>query len=120
MKTETRSISTDEIKKDEYVFDALDGIPGYKPANEDYSYSAVSKLFLEMKSAQKTEVLKEGEFKAARDNRISAEHAFHDAILQVKTQIRAQFGEDSNELQSIGLKKKSERKPPKRKPATEK
>jgi hypothetical protein len=56
----------------------------------------------------KTEVQKEGEAKAARDNAVTAEHVFHQAILGAKDQIRAQFGIDSNEYQSIGLKKKTE------------
>jgi hypothetical protein len=68
-----------------------------------------------MKAAEREEVRKKGELKAARDNATAAARAFHDAILQVKTQVRAQFGESSNELQSLGLKKKSERKSPSRK-----
>jgi len=34
----------------------------------------------------------------------------------VKTQVRAQYGEDSNELAALGLKKKSEKKSPTRRP----
>ena len=36
-------------------------------------------------------------------------------MLGVKTQVIAQYGVDSNEAQSLGLVKKSERKPPTRK-----
>ena len=38
-----------------------------------------------------------------------------DLMLGVKDQVTAQFGRDSNEVQSIGLKKASERKAPQRK-----
>jgi hypothetical protein len=55
-------------------------------------------------------VKKEGELKAARDNAVKKERAFHEAMLAAKDQIRAQFGASSDEYQSIGLKKKSEYK----------
>lgn len=43
-----------------------------------------------------------------------AEWAFRDNILGAKVPVPAEFGEDSEELQSLGLKKKSERKRPMR------
>lgn len=57
--------------------------------------------------------------KAARDNAVAAEWAFHDFMLGAKDQVKAQFGASSNELQGLGLKKKSEyKKPSKPKPPT--
>ncbi len=47
---------------------------------------------------------------AARDTANAAEWAFHNAMLGAKDQIIAQYGDDSNEVQSLGLKKKSEYK----------
>jgi len=38
--------------------------------------------------------------------------ALHNAILGAKTQVLAQYGADSDAIQSLGLKKKSERKRP--------
>jgi len=38
--------------------------------------------------------------------------AFHDTILGVKDQVIAQYGPNSDEVASLGLKKKSERKAP--------
>ena len=52
----------------------------------------------------------------ARDDAAAAEWAFHNAMLGGKDQVKAQFGDDSNELQSLGLKKKSEYKSPKANP----
>jgi hypothetical protein len=43
---------------------------------------------------------------------VAAEWAFHNAILGVKEQVRAQFGPDSNEVQALGLVKKSEKARP--------
>jgi len=53
----------------------------------------------------------------ARDDATAAEWAFHNAILGVKKQVIAQYGEDSNEMQSLGLTKKSEIVRPGRKAA---
>jgi hypothetical protein len=44
----------------------------------------------------------------------AAEWEFHNAILGAKTQVTAQFGDDSDELAALGLKKKSEYKSPTR------
>lgn len=45
---------------------------------------------------------------ASRTDEIALPWAFHNFVLGAKTQVRAQFGDSSNEIQSLGLKKKSE------------
>jgi hypothetical protein len=53
----------------------------------------------------------------ARDIANDAEWAFHNMMLGVKTQVAAQYGESSSQLESLGLKKKTEyKKPTGRKP----
>ncbi|MDR2928856.1 MAG: hypothetical protein LBV41_11765 [Cytophagaceae bacterium] len=116
MKNETKPLPPAELQKDEHLYTALTTIDGYSPVNPLYSMENLVTMYMNMKMKQKIRIQKEGELMAAHDDAISSEHAFHDAILQAKNQVRAQFGEDSNELQSLGLKKKSERKQPKRKP----
>jgi hypothetical protein len=54
----------------------------------------------------------EADWQAARDGNVAAQWAFHNAILGAKHQIVAQFGDDSNEAQAVGLTKKSERAKP--------
>ena len=51
---------------------------------------------------------------AARDDATAAEWTFHNAILGAKDQVKAQFGDDSNEYAGMGLTKKSERQSPSR------
>lgn len=51
---------------------------------------------------------------AARDAAVEAEWAFHNAVLGSKTQVDAQYGENSDQRQSLGRKKKSERARPTR------
>lgn len=52
----------------------------------------------------------EAAHEAARDTAATTESAFHDIIRGVKDQVTAQFGRNSNEVQSIGRKKSSEYK----------
>jgi hypothetical protein len=115
MDSNTRRLRPSDIDRDVDTVDAIDGINNYAPSKPELSIAHLRAVEQEMKEAKKIEVQKNGEAKAARDNAAKAEHAFHDLILAAKDQVRAQFGTDSNEYQSIGLKKKSERKSPKRK-----
>ena len=46
------------------------------------------------------------------DEAVAADWAFHNAVLGAADQVVAQFGKDSNEIQALGYKKKSEYKSP--------
>jgi hypothetical protein len=117
MKAENRRLRPAQITADKYAFNAVQNIVGYAPSKSETSIDAINELLQLLEEKRKVETHREGEFKAARDNTVAAEHAFHQAVLEMKDQVRAQFGKDSNELQSLGLKKKSEYKSPKRKRA---
>jgi hypothetical protein len=54
--------------------------------------------------------------KAAADASRQAEGKFHSSMLSMKEAVRAQFGPNSNAAQSIGYKKKSKYKRPRRAP----
>jgi hypothetical protein len=68
-----------------------------------------------MEQAQEAEAQAAAAYEAARDNKVAAEWAFHNKILGGKDQVKAQFGPNSNEVQSVKLKKKDEYKPRSRK-----
>ncbi|MDR2126451.1 MAG: hypothetical protein LBP63_06455 [Prevotellaceae bacterium] len=110
MEKETKRLRPVLLQEDAYVLNALQGIDNYNPINSELSLDKLLALQQAMLDAQKTEVQKEGEMKAARDSAVKTEHAFHDAMLGVKDQVRAQFGANSDEYQSIGMKKKTEYK----------
>jgi hypothetical protein len=63
---------------------------------------------------QLAEILAQQALATARDIACAAEWALHNAVLGARTQVRAQFGDDSNEVQAVGLKKASDRKRPAR------
>jgi hypothetical protein len=67
-----------------------------------------------LQSLRKVEAQAAAAAAVARGDTIAKEWEFHNLMLGVKEQVIAQFGKDSDQLQAIGLKRKSEYKPPKR------
>jgi hypothetical protein len=114
-KNETRRLLKKKITEDTNSFSALENIPAYAPANPTYDVAAGMAKQAAMQKAQAAEAQIEAARKAARDNAVAAEWDFHNFMLGAKLQVAAQFGDSSNELQALGLKKKSEYKTPKRK-----
>ena len=96
--------------------DAIDGLGDYKPANEDYSKALLDAARADMLAKQKQETQDFGTWQASRDEACAAEWKYNDMIRGGRTQVKAQYGENSNELQKVGLKKKSEYKAKTRKP----
>jgi len=97
---------------------ALKAIPDYKPSNPGFEVSKIEDSYNNMVAKQVYYAQKEAEFKAARDEKVLAEWDFHDKLLGAKEQVIAQYGKSSNEVQAIGLKKKTEyKKPTRRKPS---
>ena len=93
---------------------ALGAIAGYQPFNEAFSVAGITAARGDMEAAQENEILAETALAAARDAAGAAEWRYHEAILGAKDQVVAQFGVNSDQVQSLGLKKKSERKRPSR------
>ncbi len=111
-KNETRRLAPGVIRTDKDAFAALLQISDYTPANQDYAAENGQTLRDALQQAQDVEYQADAAFKAARDNAAMAEWTFHNFMLGVKDQVRAQYGIASNELQGLGLKKKTEYKSP--------
>ena len=116
-KDETVRIRPSLLQDDRDGFAALKGLTGYTPANADFTVVKIQAAQDAMVAKRDIESQKQSELDAARDEATSAEWDFHNAMLGAKDQVKAQFGADSNELQSVGLKKKSEYKKPQTTPA---
>ena len=121
-KDQNRRLNPKEVQDDLSVLDAIVALtPTYTPANAQFSVVNLQSAKTAMTGAQATETQKQGEVDAARDAANAKEWAFHNAILEAKKQVAAQYGSDSDQVQAIGLKKKSEyKKPGGRKAATTK
>ena len=117
-KNETVRIVPSNLQADRDVFAALKAIPGYNPLQPDFSVKSIAEAQTTMVDLRDVEAQKEVELKTARDNATAAEWAFHNKVLGAKDQVKAQYGDNSNEYQAIGRTKSSERKSPTRQSAT--
>ena len=106
----TRRLSPDEIKADREALLALKNIADYTPANPAYSAAALAALGAALDQAEQAKMRVENELGAAREQAATAALALHDALLGVKVQVMAQYGDDSFEIQALGLKRKSDHK----------
>jgi hypothetical protein len=104
-----------QIVEDEEAFAALKAITNYAPSNAAFSLAAIEQAQQELQAARTAEVQADAAAKAASDNVVDKQSNFHDLIIGSKDQVTAQFGRNSNEAQSVGRKKSSERKAPRRK-----
>ncbi len=114
-KNQNKRISPAQLQADMEAFTALHGIENYTPANTAYTLEAVEGKMEAMKGAQDEEFAIQNALATARDASTAAEWEFHNFMLSVKEQIIAQFGKNSDQVQALGLKKKSEYKAPVRK-----
>ena len=114
-RNESKRIAPLTLKADRDAYTVLVNLSDYAPVNTEFSKAKLTAAFEALEAARQAEVNLQNELNAARDNANAAEWAFHNTMLGVKTQVIAQYGVDSNEAQSLGLVKKSERKPPTRK-----
>ena len=114
----TRPLSPKQLQADLDAFSALKGITGYTPANPDFSLVNGNAAKTAMLDAEEQSAQDAATAAASRDDEIAAQWAFHDFVLGSKTQVKAQFGDSSNEIQALGLKKKSEYKNPSKKAPT--
>jgi hypothetical protein len=117
MSNPTYRIKPSTLQEDTAAFAALKNIPSYTPANANYALDKVQTVADAMTAKQDAETQQKAALDAARDDATSAEWDFHNALLGVKEQVKAQFGGDSNEWQALGLTKKSEKARPSAKAA---
>lgn len=107
-----RRLTPNKINED---IDALNGfktLTGYSTLRAEATPEALTQAYTAMLAKQSEETAKITAAKAASDEARLAEWEFHNAVLAMKEVVRGQYGSDSNEAQTIGLKKKSERKRP--------
>ena len=113
-KNQTRRITSAVLGADREAFDALQGIAGYAPANQAYKTEAVKAARDRMDDLLRDATQAEAAAVAKRDAATAGEWEFHNAMLGAKVQVEAQFGPDSDEFASLGMKKKSDYKSPTR------
>lgn len=106
----TKRLQPAVLQADQDAFNALKSIANYAPANQSYTIANVTTSHNELQAAQTLAVQTQAAADAARDQLVAKQWAFHDMMLAAKDQVKAQYGPNSDEVQSMGIKKKSEYK----------
>ena len=114
----TRPLSPKHLQDDLDAYAALKGISGYTPSNPAFALAKGTAAKTTMEAAEEKSAQDAATAAASRDDEVAAQWSFHDFVLGAKTQVKAQFGDSSNEIQALGLKKKSEYKNPSKKKTT--
>ena len=110
MATANRRLEKDTLDEDEAAYNNLLQIADFRPANPQYVLDKGRAARAAYDTLRAAEAVAAKAYDAARDAAAAAERAFHEYIVGVRTQVEAQYGPDSDQLQSLGIKKKSERK----------
>ena len=113
-KNETRRLIPSVVQQDKDAFAALQAVSDYSPANPSFTVAKAQSALNNMNAAQQSYAQALAAFESAKDDLIASEWGFHNLILGAKAQVVAQYGPDSNEVQAVGLKRKSEYKSPQR------
>ena len=119
-RNQTRRLTSALLSADRAAFDALQGIASYTPVNQTYKVESIKAIRDRMDDLLREATQAEAAASAKRDAATAGEWEFHNAVLGAKAQVTAQFGDDSDEVAAVGLKKKSDYKSPaRRKRATQ-
>lgn len=113
-----RRLTLAVISQDVDAYNGFRTIDGYSTKRPTATPEALQQAYQTMLAQQQTETERLALYRAASDAARLAEWEFHNAVLAMKEVVKGQFGSDSNEAQSVGLKKKSDRKRPTRQKAT--
>jgi hypothetical protein len=106
----TKKISPAVLAEDEDVFARLQQIPGYAPSNPAYAAAKLQTAINDLRTAQETEARAEAARDAARDTVVEKQWMLHEIAVGIRDQVQAQFGKNSEEVQTIGRKREAEYK----------
>ena len=107
IKPDTR-VTAQEADADIDSYLALKAIPGYTPHNPAHSVEAATAAYNELRAAEEDVLLAENALAAARDAVMDGRRALRNVIIGAKNEVRVIYGLSSNELASLGIKKKSD------------
>jgi len=105
-----RRIPPKVLLEDIKTFHALATIKGYAPHDPDLTIEAITATHNELVADQIAFVQGQIALDRLRDKLIATEHRIHGQVGSSKDAVRGQFGDDSEEIATVGLKRASERK----------
>ncbi|WP_394792841.1 hypothetical protein [Armatimonas sp.] len=99
-----------EVQEIRDLITALKAMPDYSPHDQGVTVAALEAKLTAREAKHATERQKENELAAARDATAADELELRDLRKRTRLQVAAQFGKDSDEYASTGVKKESEYK----------
>lgn len=106
------------LQSDNSTLIALEALPDYAPRNAKHSVVSAKAARDKVQTAHARIQRLRAELAAALDAAAVDESDYHEIITGAKTEVLAQYGPNSDEYASLGLKKKTEHKRPVRKTKT--
>ena len=114
-----KPVRSETIANDREGLLNLKRLPDYAPVNRALTVESIESIEVRLRKAEEEEILAAKALEAARSARITAEWEFHNTMLGAKAVVVGQYGANSEAVQAIGLKKKSEyRRPVRRRSST--
>ena len=111
---QNRRIRADDLQADNRALIGIQTLEDYAPRSTECTVEALAALGEKVLQAQQNEIRAAQALERARSAAIAAEWQLHNALLLAKNEVRVQYGEDSDAMQTLGLKKRSERRRPAR------
>jgi hypothetical protein len=108
----SRRLSPDVITQDIQSLNGLKAIQDYQSIRSEASLDALQTAYQFMMLQKQLLTERQAAYKATADSLKQSEWAFHNAVLAMKESVRGQYGSDSNQVQTVGFKRKSNRKRP--------
>jgi len=99
------------LKADLNGFLGLGTLSNFQPFDPALRYEAVAAAVDRLRLAEERDIHTRNAQAVARSELIAAQWAVHDLMGRVKDHVKAQFGSDSDEIATLGLKRKSHYKP---------
>ena len=110
IKDKTKRIGAKTLAEDRESLEGLETITDYAPANPNLTLAKLQTLKTNMDAKRSAETQTAALAAAARDDAAAIEWEYHEAIVGMRDQVVAQFGRSSNQAQTVGRKKDTERK----------
>lgn len=110
----SKRVAAQQIEADVDAYSALLGIPTYIPRNPRNSTESAGAALQAMRAADIAVIQIQNTLAQARETLIASEREFHEIMLGVKDEAKVLFGDDSDEIAALGIKRKSDRARPKR------
>jgi len=109
-KRTTTRVTQRVLTQDKQIATAVLTLKDYNPANKEFTAPRLREALKQVEEASGAEQRALEAVVKAREAAIHVESDFHELVLGTKRQVLAQYGDDSDEITSLGMKKKSERK----------